>query len=94
MSLKFFKSKGLLSSVCLSVSGSVCKLFYFIQFLRIHSKDSFQTLQHDRGQQLDKNRLSDICQKILIWAKWTILTQFGSAPRIFFKLCRIRGVNK
>lgn len=69
-------------------------------YVRIPTKDFFQTVQHDKVQKIYKNHLSEISEKFLFWANWVILVRFSptimqtyvfrSAVRNFFKLgCRI-----
>ena len=48
---------------CVCVCGSANN---FIESLEIHSNDIFEILHHDRAQYVDKIRIGEICQNILI----------------------------
>ena len=52
------------------------------------------------GKNDNENNIKDFSKKILVWGKWTILGpkmahphNYGSAPRIFFRFCIMKGAN-
>ena len=90
----------------MGISGLAIVKSYPILYLRVHAKNTFQTLQYCKTQKVDKNHSSEIPPKFLLWAKWTTFgsilvknnaSQYlgGSTLSIFFyKFCSIIGHNE
>ena len=67
--LKIFPKSPSLSQV--GTFGPVIVKTFPILYLRIHAKNTFQTLQYCKTQKVDKNHSSEIPPKFLLWSKWT-----------------------
>ena len=60
----------------------------------------FKKILHiERDQQVDENNINVFSKKNLVWGKWTILCTkmvhpHNSRSELFFKFCRVKGVNR